>query len=184
MTHHKDQNDHCRARDTPQQALTPIARPIHRQSQQSCYQKGDGKVEIEMEQERSGDADKERAQRAPGRKEQIEKRRLGGTLRTQTCGRGMAEETSEKQFHEEEEKHKPQWPSAIGLGQRVRQSGKHHHHNPGDDAPRQPHAKFKGKNQRNEINGQGKDPEKRDGRDVGGEIAGHGAQLHRRAHRQ
>src|ERR1035438_7343962 len=96
----------------------------------------------------------------------------------------MAKQAGGEDLNKKEDQRDANGQGYIHLREHVAEAGEHDDEKAGDDAAGQQAWKLKRKDQREEIDAERKNPQKRDGGDIGGQIAGYGAQLHGRAHGQ
>ena len=179
---HDGEDKQQRAGGGPQQALGPTIAPCDGNGEECRDEERDGKIVVGREDQRAGDADEEGSGRATGGDQEVEERRLRAALRTQSVGFGVAEETGEKAFGEEEENGDADGKADIGLRNRVAEAGQHHDEQTHDDAAAVERGKLEGEDEGKQVDGERKHPEQRDGGDVDGQVCRDGAQLHGGGH--
>ena len=181
---HDEYSKHGGAGRGPENALAPVGVPGSRGNHKRGEDKGGGQVVVEAGEERGDDADEERAESASRGEEEVEKGGLGGAGRAQRRSQRMQEEAGDEESDEEERDAEGDAPREADPGEHVGHAAEDEHEEAGEDAAMEKSRKPEGQDQGEQVDGEGQDPEERDGGDVGGEVYGDGAELHGGGHGQ
>ena len=129
-----------------------------------------------MKEKRNGEDDggEKRTERTACGEQEIEERGFRGTPRTKGIRLAMTEEAGDEELNEKEENADAHGQRDVDLGKHVAEASKHDGEKTHDNAARQQARKLEGDDDGEQIDGKRKNPEERDGSDVGGEVAGDG----------